>query len=172
MEKICGACKEPKDVSEFTKNRGRGDGLQQYCRACWSVYNKGWYRRHAEELRAKTQAYYLAHAEERKAYARTYHAEHRDATLHDMKQRNQRMKFAALEAYGGQRCSCCGETEVAFLTIDHIDGCTAETRKVQGLGTRFYYWLRRNGYPSGFQVLCFNCNLGRRIHGGTCPHQK
>ena len=33
-----------------------------------------------------------------------------------------------------------------------------------------YGWLRRNSYPEGFQVLCHNCNLGKKINGGVCPH--
>jgi hypothetical protein len=27
-----------------------------------------------------------------------------------------------------------------------------------------------NGFPAGFQVLCFNCNQGRRLNHGVCPH--
>jgi hypothetical protein len=38
-------------------------------------------------------------------------------------------------------------------------------------GGQFYQWLIRNAYPPGFQVLCWNCNAGRHINGGTCPHQ-
>jgi len=25
--------------------------------------------------------------------------------------------------------------------------------------------------PAGFQVLCFNCNIGKQLNDGTCPHQ-
>jgi hypothetical protein len=31
--------------------------------------------------------------------------------------------------------------------------------------------LRKNGFPEGFQVLCANCNIGRHINGGICPHE-
>ncbi len=25
--------------------------------------------------------------------------------------------------------------------------------------------------PEGFQVLCWNCNLGKYYNGGVCPHR-
>lgn len=35
-----------------------------------------------------------------------------------------------------------------------------------------YRWLMKNKYPSGFQVLCWNCNMGKQINGGVCPHHE
>lgn len=34
-----------------------------------------------------------------------------------------------------------------------------------------YEWLRQNKYPNGFQILCFNCNCGKSINKGKCPHE-
>jgi DNA-directed RNA polymerase subunit RPC12/RpoP len=31
-------------------------------------------------------------------------------------------------------------------------------------------WLCANGLPPGYEVLCFNCNIGKGIHG-KCPHE-
>lgn len=81
------------------------------------------------------------------------------------------VKDAVFAAYGGYVCACCGERNPVFMTIDHIHGCGHEQRKKHGLGGSFYAWLRRKGFPPGFQVLCFNCNLGRAKNGGVCPHQ-
>jgi hypothetical protein len=75
---------------------------------------------------------------------------------------------AAIEAYGGYVCRCCGETWKPFLTIDHIDGGGNQHRKKVG-AANVYRWLRLNGYPPGFQVLCMNCQFGKRICG-VCPH--
>lgn len=72
----------------------------------------------------------------------------------------------------GPNCVCCGESEEIFLTIDHIGGGGNAHRKELGIngGERFYAWLVREDFPSGYQTLCFNCNAGRSRNGGMCPH--
>lgn len=84
-------------------------------------------------------------------------------------------KDAVFTAYGGYKCSCCGETEPMFLSIDHVHNDGAKERKsglYRGSGSAFYQWLRKNGFPSGYQVLCMNCQIGKHKNGGLCPHQK
>lgn len=98
----------------------------------------------------------------------------RDTAL-DAKRRTtrQKVRLEALQAYGGTtpQCVCCGEGQLLFLALDHIDGGGHAQRKETG-GGGFYTWLRRHNYPAGFRVLCHNCNFGRQINGGTCPHQE
>lgn len=36
---------------------------------------------------------------------------------------------------------------------------------------RLFRWIIENNFPEGFQVLCYNCNLGRAHCGGVCPHK-
>lgn len=84
------------------------------------------------------------------------------------------VKEQVFSAYGGYRCNCCGETEPSFLSIDHVrnDGAQMRRDKLHGRsGTAFYVWLRRTGFPEGFQVLCMNCQFGKHKNGGICPHQ-
>lgn len=84
-----------------------------------------------------------------------------------------RAQHAAIVAYGGYRCACCGETEPMFLTIDHINSDGKRQRRQLGAGSnKFYDWLRANNYPPGYQVLCSNCNFGRYRNGGICPHAR
>lgn len=85
------------------------------------------------------------------------------------------MRLAALEYYskGSMDCECCHENNIEFLTLDHIDGGGGKHRKElkkKGIGSNFFIWLRKQGYPSGLRVLCMNCNfsLGNR---GYCPHK-
>lgn len=80
----------------------------------------------------------------------------------------QQHRHAALEAYG-LACECCGEDTYDFLTIDHVNNNGAEHRKE--IGTNIYRWLKENDYPEGFQTLCYNCNMGKRLTG-ICPHQR
>lgn len=86
-----------------------------------------------------------------------------------MRRVDARIKEAVFQAYGGFICACCGETEKTFLSIDHIHNDGAEHRRQIGTGN-VYRWLRDNGFPSGFQVLCMNCQWGRKLRG-VCPHQ-
>lgn len=78
-------------------------------------------------------------------------------------------------AYGGEQCACCGESQTLFLSIDHIHNDGAQERKsgaYKGTGIGFYQWLRKNKFPSGYQVLCMNCQVGKHKNGGVCPHQR
>lgn len=81
------------------------------------------------------------------------------------------LKDAAYAAYRGYRCACCGITEPVFLCLDHVNNDGAEhRRKGNYCGLNLYRWLRKHGYPPGFQVLCHNCNFAKQF--GPCPHQK
>ena len=70
-------------------------------------------------------------------------------------------------------CACCGEKERAFLCIDHINGGGNKHRrsiyKRNQSAVSIYPWLKKMGYPKGFQVLCHNCNMAKGIFG-KCPH--
>ena len=54
-------------------------------------------------------------------------------------------------------CACCGITW--NLSIDHVNGDGREHREMAGV--RFYSWLIRENFPSGFQVLCRPCNTSK-----------
>lgn len=67
------------------------------------------------------------------------------------------------------KCQCCGEKNLEFLSIDHIDGGGNKLRKEHGSGY-LYYWLVKNNFPKGYRVLCHNCNQSYGIYK-RCPHQ-
>lgn len=86
----------------------------------------------------------------------------------------EKLKRLVVDAYGGS-CACCGETFLGFLGIDHTDGKGAIHRRSHGLtsGVPFYRWLRDNNFPSGFQVLCHNCNVFKRTGVEClCPYRE
>lgn len=81
----------------------------------------------------------------------------------------------ALNAYG-HKCACCGESQYDFLTFDHINGRPEEHRRQGNNGSGFaghplVMWIIENNYPSSIQVLCYNCNCGKRTNK-ECPHKK
>lgn len=91
------------------------------------------------------------------------------------RKRNAQIRDEAFAAYGGYRCVCCGETEPLFLSLDHIENDGGEFRKNElgvrtAAGVHTYRWLKRNGWPPAVQVLCMNCQHGKRMNKGTCPH--
>ena len=58
------------------------------------------------------------------------------------------------------------------IVVDHIDNDGHKHRK--GADTshhNIYYWLVRNNFPTGFQILCMNCNQGKHRNNGVCPHK-
>jgi hypothetical protein len=70
---------------------------------------------------------------------------------------------------GTPSCQCCGEPDLTFLVIDHVKNDGKSHRKQVG-SLYIYSWLKQHGFPAGFQVLCFNCNMGKQFNGGTvCP---
>lgn len=88
------------------------------------------------------------------------------------KVRRDENRKSVLERYGG-KCVCCGEIELYFLAIDHVEGNGNTHRKeINKYGSGFFEWLIKNNFPEGFQVLCHNCNMGKHLNGGVCPHQE
>lgn len=86
------------------------------------------------------------------------------------KARHLRLKTECFAAYGSV-CACCGESEIMFLSIDHVNNDGHVERKEHGLSTTNQYKrIIDAGCPDTYRVLCFNCNLGRAANGGICPH--
>ena len=72
------------------------------------------------------------------------------------------LRREVLTHYGNDICACviCGETNIFCLSIDHIDGGGYAHRKSKGMimwGGNIYGYLRKEGYPQGYQTLCMNC---------------
>ena len=86
-----------------------------------------------------------------------------------LKKYSDKCRKLVFEHYG-KKCVCCGEDIEEFLTIDHINGGGEKHRK--RIGRKINRWLVKNNFPEGFQTLCFNCNWGKHINGGICPHHK
>ncbi len=87
---------------------------------------------------------------------------------------HRRARLTVLSHYSGgvPSCACCKETHIEFLSIDHIGGNGRQHREtLQQSGTNIYHFLKKNGFPAGYRVLCHNCNQSIGLYG-YCPHQK
>jgi hypothetical protein len=84
-----------------------------------------------------------------------------------------KVRLETLSYYGGNppKCACCGESELKFLSIDHINNNGNVERRLlnKSGGGSFYFNLRKRGFPKGYQVLCHNCNMAKAFYG-SCPH--
>jgi hypothetical protein len=87
--------------------------------------------------------------------------------VHKKKVQYARDKSEAISLYGG-KCSCCGEIQREFLTLDHINNDGASQRKELGNGVTFLRYVLKER-PKDLTVLCFNCNCAKGVYG-TCPH--
>lgn len=169
----CKKCKRTKLLDEFAivyAKNSRGQNYRQHtCADCAKQI-------HAERMRkarAKNPEKYRKHQKD--------HRERRpDRVRLQQKQSRERLRDLVFNAYGGYVCACCGETCKTMLTIDHIAGDGNEHRQAlsegkayatrrSGLGDYVYRDLRDRGFPEGFQVLCYNCNISKHRYG-QCEH--
>jgi len=74
--------------------------------------------------------------------------------------RRRKDRLDALDAYseGDPHCLHCGETQIEFLTLDHISGRDSMGHEKHVKGKALYSRLRREKYPPGMQILCWNWN--------------
>ena len=80
-------------------------------------------------------------------------------------------------------CRCCGlNSHVEFLSLDHIAGkkqmdSEPELRQ-KGYSSKLKIhqllpWIKRNNFPTGFQILCLNCNFAKgHSKDNKCPHER
>lgn len=113
---------------------------------------------------------------------RRYRSNNREQILLVDRKLRARRKLLVLTHYGkgALACVCCGIQEIEFLTLDHIAANGADHRRelkeryhqnAPG-GWFIYKWLIDNGFPVGYQTLCFNCNVGKhRSKVNICPHE-
>jgi hypothetical protein len=102
---------------------------------------------------------------------RTFRVRHGESQRHYMREWNAKRRDLVIAQYGGQ-CACCGESQREFLAVDHINGGGDEHRRqVRSGGSNMIDWLINHDFPSGFQILCHNCNQARGYYG-RCPHQR
>lgn len=164
--KMCKPCGRLLDVEKHFYRLGSG-GYHSWCKECASAQARRKYQE--PETRQKALS-------ERAAYRKA----NRDKLIENDRASRLLRKIRVFEHYGNgvAACVCCGVSEMEFLTLDHIAADGADHRKVlrktqggNGTGWFIYKWLIDNNYPEGYQVLCFNCNVGKhRTKVNMCPH--
>lgn len=143
--RFCNQCKKDILLKDFHKDKSRHDGLTHNCRFCRNAARKARYHKNGANWKRRPYAGPGA---------------------------NKKLRQEILDHYGTS-CACCGESTYEFLCIDHTEGGGNQQRrehlKSKG-GNLQLRWLKKNNFPPGFRVLCYNCNNAMAFHK-VCPHQ-
>lgn len=144
------------DVGNFCKNCNEYYGklaefTDGFCsRYCYEEY----YEKKTENIKMvwkqQTDKIYQRRHQETKEQRKRYNRERKE-------------RIISFYSNGSMKCVNCGENNINKLCIDHIKNDGKEHRKIAGTSGHLYDWLIKESFPSGFQVLCFNCNVEKEI---------
>ncbi len=131
--------------------------------------------RHPERRKASANAWYNRNKDKVSEQRKEDYQNNKEKYLARSHVYTRRLKLEVLVHYSGTDLPHCADpfhlhlpndpflTDCRVLSIDHINDDGADERE-RIFGTRrfggghsFYLWLKRNNYPMGYQVLCFNC---------------
>jgi hypothetical protein len=147
--RICTDCKVEKPLTDefFYRHSNKRTGYDKFhgrCKKCKNIYQTAWHRKDPE--RVKTA----------RINAARYRAQ---------------LRAEVVSAYGG-KCSCCGESRIVFLVLDHIYGGGNKQRKsLGGDSNGMYRFVKKSGFPKDtYRILCANCNVAF-AKLGYCPHK-
>lgn len=149
--KICNHCNQEKELNFFHTAKRTKLGVIGTCKQCVSAKKKQFWLDNPDKYQEEIQ-----------------------------RQRGYReaVKQKVFDHYGEQ-CSCCGESQRIFLTLDHVNNDGAAHRRSLNKANnarstsadKVWRIAIKDGFPDSFQILCYNCNCGKRDNGGVCPHK-
>lgn len=161
----CTKCEKEKSKSAFKIDKKKSNGLSSWCKECTTISNRKYGKKHRKDNLRDSRLKVL-----------NWEKINPEKKRESRKEQYQKAKLEVYNHYclGNIKCQCCGESEYKFLCIDHINNDGAKDRKdneTHASGYAFYLRLKNSGYPTNIQILCYNCNMAKGIHG-KCPHIK
>lgn len=182
--RACSRCRKEFERSVFSPDPKTGRLRTSYCPSCRREYErerraanperererqKKWRQKNWDAAKKAQYRWRQKNPEKWKEVNQRWRERYLCEYTAKVRERNRNLVFG----HYGTECACCGESQRLFLTIDHIGNDGAEHRREIGNkgGSSFFAWLVAEGFPSGFQTLCRNCNWGKHANGGICPHQ-
>jgi hypothetical protein len=157
---ICNKCHKEKEQKYFPKRKDTKDGFRKECKECFNKEHRRWWKQTAPI---------------RLEYAKKYYSQNRDKIISQKVSGN--LKYRRLAridciihySKGKKECECCGEKNMEFLTIDHINGNGNKHRKE--IKEYIPLFLKKKRFPKGYRILCYNCNCSLGFYK-YCPHQE
>lgn len=130
-------------------------------------YDRQYYLSHRGKILEGANQYYQTHKEQNHLNFTRWRLTHPEKYREHMRKANARIKLDVLSYYSlstSPQCTSCGVADIDILCLDHINDDGADQRRqLKLVGAQFFWWLKRNNYPAGYQVLCANCNLKKEI---------
>lgn len=129
--KICNKCKCEKDISEFSKNKARPDGLNNWCKVCMRKNSRKYYKTNKERMVAQI-------------------AENKAARVAE--------NLTKLKLYlANNPCSVCGEGRLPTLDFHHRNPEDKDGNVTKILNSG-YSWEVVLAEIEKCDVLCANCH--------------
>ena len=129
--KQCSACRLPKVLTEFSRNRSKKDGLQNRCRECSKKRHKEYYSNNRERMRKQIYARNRVRIAENQERVFEYLLEH--------------------------PCVDCPESDPCVTDFDHRDP-SEKSYNVSELISGGYSWKMINDEIQKCDVRCANCH--------------
>jgi len=113
-------------------------------------------------------------------YQSDYKKRNKERLAERERDRVRKNRIMVLSHYGGSppKCSCCGESTLDFLTLDHLKdrrscNMTEIAERFSAYGSALYRRIIKLGFPEEYRILCYNCNAARSLpkNQGRCPHE-
>ncbi len=168
-------------MSCFHKNKTKKDGYANPCKHCTKQYNRMWRERNKENNKSKSSALvtkkvclickidksidnfsidrsFPTGVESRcKSCRNTRHAKYYSSYYPKY---SDALRKETFRTYGNTECAVCNISDIGVLTLDHInnDGPALVRIGQPRGGLSLFQYLRYRSYPTGFQLLCHNCN--------------
>jgi len=183
----------------FVSNRFRKDGEKTFCteKCSHRFWSKEWREKNPERSKEINRRSSLKNREKRNNYQNSQYKENPEGRINRMqewrrknpekykasfkrdrerlaewiKENYSNWKQEVIKHYtkGKNCCECCGFSDQRFLTIDHIVP-RSKTKEPRMGGSSLYKYILNRNFPSGYQILCYNCNMGKRDNL-DCPHK-
>lgn len=131
-------------------------------------YRRKYYESHKKQARSWHDRYYDKNKELIKSKSRKYTKNNKENIKKQKRTYYLKYKMKFLDMYG-HGCSCCGESHMEFLTIEHKNGQKGIKNRKGGAWA--YLIALREYRPDLYEVLCMNCNFSKGKYG-YCPHKQ
>lgn len=136
----------------------------KYGNICRECYN----RRHAIFQKIHGKSYYLKYNEKRLEYLSKRRDDFPELVRAQCTTSYHKTRIEVLKYYSPElSCVRCGFSDLAALSIDHING-NGNKHREEIHNANIYRWLKNNDYPEGFQILCMNCQFIKRHENKEC----